>query len=124
MALTVTPDKVVSIVKTIAWDSLVKVSLAALYVAVPWLGPLSFLITPVVTLFADKLYNFLGEEAIEGWIDGENTGRRVALDRSDANLAAIARDKGIDSPEYQAAHKQEKADFENLIHFTSASRTA
>lgn len=84
--------------------------LAPLFAWAPLLawGPLGFVVTQIVTFFAQKIFNAFKEFAGERFIAMARGGLLGQLDSVGSELAVIAIEKGIDSEEYKnarAAHK-------------------
>lgn len=94
--------------KTFVWDTLVETEIAALFVAVPWLGvwPLGPIIHFLLTTFSDRLYaeGRLGVD--EAAIVFVNAAHKAAFDTELVKLKVIAHEKGVESDEF----KKERAD--------------
>lgn len=105
--------------KTLVWDALVKAALRKLFAAIPWLGwgPLGPVVTYLVVLFSDKLYEALSETIEMEWIAFRNDAHRRAFDKSASELQAIADGVGVDSPEFKEQREKALADLARFVRF-------
>jgi hypothetical protein len=108
--------------KNLVWDVWVKAVLGRLFAAVPlfgW-GPIGFFVTSMVMKFTDALYSsikeFINIEAIE--FRNKEFGKAYAT--ASVKLKIIAREKGIDSPEFRSARDADKIALSNLARFGPA----
>ena len=93
------------IFKDLIWDTLVKVALMKLFAAVPWLGwgPVGVLVGWIAGMLADALYEALRLAVDLQMITFKNEAHRRAFDDAGVKLKLIAKDKGIESPEFKEA---------------------
>lgn len=119
MTTAVTPElgKAEDLLKELGWDVMVDLELNAFFVAVPWLGWLSWLLRPIIKSFTDRLFNFFRTKGDEAIIRLMNDDHRRAFDTETVKLRIIGEQKGKDSDEYRAQKVQAKKDFAQLGHF-------
>lgn len=103
MTTEVIPSQVTSVFNELLWKPLVKAGLAKLFAALPFLGwgPIGWLVTLVVTKFAEKLF-----EAVRLAIDLQaivliNEEHRKSYEKACAVLKLVGTEKGFDSPEFK-----------------------
>lgn len=109
------------IFKAVVWDSLVKAAIARLFLAAPFLGwgPVGFVVSWILTYFADMLY-----DAVKMAVDLEvivlrNEAHRKAYDAAAVKLHIIAREKGIESPEFRSARDEHKVALAKFVRFST-----
>lgn len=107
--------------KTLVWDGVVMAATKALIAAVPFLGfgPLGIVTGVVVSIFANFVY-----EQLKGIYDFESIGfkneaHRQAYDDAGVKLKLIARDHGIDSPEFKQAREVHREALSVFVQFHS-----
>lgn len=109
------------IFKDLVWDALVKAALGMLFRAVPWLawGPLGVFVGWVVGLAAGYLYDAVKMAIDLQVIAFKNEAHRKAFDDAGVKLKIIAKDKGIDSPEFKEARELHKKRLAEFVHFAA-----
>lgn len=114
----VLPD-IGDMLKTMVWDQLIEQALAAVFKAVPWLGwgPVGAVIKVVVGLVADALYEGMRTIYDMQAISFRNNAHRVAFEDSTLKLQLIARDKGIESPEFKEARIENRKRLSTFVQF-------
>lgn len=107
--------------KDLVWDAVIKYALGKLFEAIPFLGK------PIINLVVTMVFKFVAEwlyDGLKGIISFENTffvnnDHRKAYDNASVAQKIIARDKGIDSPEFRKArdaNKKALSDLTQWIH--------
>ncbi len=99
------------------WSTLINAALKGLFALLPALGwgPVGYIVTWVVGYFSDILFKGLSEVLDLEKIAIKNNELRQAYDRASVTLAILARDKGIDSPEYREARNENKDALSKLV---------
>lgn len=105
--------------KALVWDALVKAAIARLFAAVPFLawGPVGFLVSHLLTKFADKLFEAASMAIAMEKIILTNEAHLKEYERASVKLKIIAREKGIESPEFKEARDAEKAALSKFVQF-------
>jgi len=105
--------------KDLVWDVLIKAALAILFKAIPFLGwgPIGALVSVVVKWFADKLYELVKETFELQKIAFTNLAHLQAYQSASLKLKLIARDKGIDSHEFQEARSVHRKTLSFFVRF-------
>lgn len=105
--------------KDLVWDLLVKAALSKLFAAIPWLGwgPVGILVGWIVGMLADYLYDAVKMTIDLQVIAFKNEQHRREYDKAGVTLKLIARDKGIDSPEFKAARDENKKSLSRFVTF-------
>lgn len=114
-----TTDVLLDTFKDLAWDVAVKKALDWLfekYAFLTW-GPLGYLITRFVLLFTDTLYSYIKLVIDVNLIPIRNEAFKESFDRASINLFLLAKEKGIDSPEFRSARDEHKKALSNLAVF-------
>lgn len=108
--------------KELVWHSLVKAALSRLFLAVPFLGwgPFGYVISYFAMKYADELY-----DAVKLLIEVEvivfrNKEFEKSYNDASVKLHIIAKDKGIDSPEFRSARDEDKKRLSDLVRFNVA----
>lgn len=107
--------------KSLAWDTMVDVELAALYSAAPWLSPFSFLINFIVKKFADALFDRFRLVIDLGAIVFVSAAHKAAYDKASVSLKVLAIDKGEESDDYKKARDQAKKELSAFASFGGKS---
>lgn len=104
--------------KKVGFDNAVKIGLAAIFLKYPALRvwPLKPMIEGVATFFANKLFDSLSLVFDLGAIPIINSMATREFERDDIVLKIIARDKGIDSKEFQEATINAQESFSKFMH--------
>jgi hypothetical protein len=117
-----TLSQVEDIFKSVVWDNLIQVALAALFAYAPFLAlpVLKPVISYIITMFSDKLFS-----AAKLAIDLEaivliNESHKKAYANASVALKIIAHSKGIGSPEFLEARENAKKSFAKFIAFNVA----
>jgi len=107
--------------KDLVWDAMVRVALQALFSAVPWLGwgPIGVVVGWIVGMVANYLYSSVKMAIDLNAIALKNEEHRRAYDDAGVKLKLIAKDKGIDSPEFRAARDDHKKRLAAFVKFAS-----
>lgn len=105
--------------KSLVWDGVIDASLSALFVQAPYLNvwPLRQIITGISRLATDKVFAMLKLTVDLQAIVFLNTHHKAAFDNAFVKLKILARDKGIDSPEFKKAKEDAKIDLARFLHF-------
>lgn len=106
--------------KDLVWDQLVKAALVRLFAAAPFLswGPLGWAVGVFGTYFAGKLFEALREGVDLTAIVLSNQSHMHAYNAAALKLTLIAQTLGKESPEYQEANENAKADFLKFVSST------
>lgn len=112
-------DKVLDTFKSLVFDQLVRAAIASIVGLAPWLayGPVSFLITRVVTYVCDRLYDELAEAVNFEMILLKNSAYHKEYLKAHIELRGIAKNVGIDSPEFKASREKHKAALAKFVRF-------
>lgn len=109
------------IFKSLVWDNLVKFAIQQLFLAVPLLGwgPLGYIVSWVITFIADKLFI-----ALKLAVDLEVIVLRNEEHKREYTLAAIqlkliAKEKGLNSPEFKKAREKQQEALSRFIRFAT-----
>ncbi len=100
-----------SLAVEVLYESFLKTKiLGPLFLWAPILGwgPFGFIITLIVTKIAGKIFKELKDFSGNLFIKWARDGLKGNLDEAGAELAVIALEKGIESPEFKAARKVHK----------------
>lgn len=108
--------------KTLLWDSIVKASIARLFIVIPWLGygPLGIAVSIIITKFTDVMYHGLKLSIQLDRVVVLNDELRLAYNNSAVLLHVIAKDKGIDSNEFKNARIEHQKALSNFVRFDIA----
>lgn len=108
--------------RDLVWHAIVKAALGRLFLLVPLLGwgPIGYIITYFAMKYADQLY-----EGVRLLIEVEvivfrNKEFEKAYDDASVKLHIIAKDKGIDSPEFRSAREENRKRLSDLARFNVA----
>lgn len=108
--------------KTIVWDSMVRSAVTKLLAALILTptGIVGEFVTWVALKATDWVFNNLVIPFVKvETIKLKNEIHQKQFDDASASLAIVAKDKGINSPEFAAQHSKEQNAFYNLVHFNS-----
>jgi hypothetical protein len=107
--------------KDLVWDSLVKAALAELFLIAPWLawGPVGFVVSFIAQHFSDQLYKTLSLAVQMEAIVIKNEEHKRAFDRASVKLKVMAKEKGIDSPEFEKLREEQKQALADFVRFGS-----
>jgi hypothetical protein len=105
--------------KEFVWDELVKKAFASLLVKLPFLawGPISWLVQPLLQMFADKIYDFVHEEVDVAYIPIKNKVLQDGWAKSVLALKLTAQNYGIDSEQFKKEREYEKDKLRKLVNF-------
>lgn len=105
--------------KDLVWDVLIQAALAKVFSAVPWLGwgPIGAVVTVVVGLVADQLFDGMKMVFDMNKIPFVNAAHLKAYETGSVKLKLIARDKGIDSPEFKEARLATREELSTFVQF-------
>lgn len=112
-------ESIGDIFKRLVWDTLVSVMLKQLFSAVPWLGwgPVGLLVGWIVGMVADYLYVALEMAVDLQVIKFKNEAHRREFEKASVTLHILAKEKGIDSPEFKSARDEHKKALSLLVQF-------
>ena len=96
--------------KTLAWDTLVQAALVALKIDF-W--PLNV----IFEYFSEKLYELTRLQFDMAMITFINAEHEAAFDKAEVTLKILGQQKGVDSPEYQAAKENAKNALSKFVRF-------
>lgn len=107
--------------KDLIWQPIVKLILAELFKLLPFLawGPLGPIVTLIVTYLAEKIFTAVKLFVDLQVISLKNKEHQAAYDRASVSLKIIAKDKGIDSPEFRKARDENKAALSDFVKFAT-----
>lgn len=105
--------------KDLVWDGLIQLALAEVFKAVPILGwgPIGAVIRVVVGLVADQLFAGMKLAFDMNKIPFVNEAHQRAYETGSVKLKLIARDKGIDSPEFKEARLATRKELSTFVQF-------
>lgn len=105
--------------KDLVWGALVKLALQRLFVALPFLGwgPIGWIVGIVAGMVAEALYEVMREAVDLQVIAFRNSAARKEFDSAGVKLKIIARDHGIESPEFQEARDTYRDTLRKLVVF-------
>jgi len=111
--------KAESIFKALIWDSVFEAEMIALFSAAPYLNfwPVNSIIRGLLKLGTDQLFS-----ALQLFVDTQtialvNAEHQRAFDKATVALKIIAKDKGIDSPEFKKAKENAKVALSRFVRF-------
>ena len=116
-------DKALDVFKTLIFDALVKAAIARIISVAPafaW-GPLSFIITKVVWYVANALYEEMHTAINFQIILLNNRKHHDAYIEAQMVLLKIAKDKGIDSDEFENQRVIHQAALRKFIRYTGTT---
>lgn len=105
--------------KSLVWDTLVKVALQQLFLAVPLLGwgPIGYVVSWVVVKLTDKLYDVTKTAVDLEVIVLRNEEHRREYAVAAVKLKLIAKSKGVDSPEFKNAREEHQQALSRFVRF-------
>jgi hypothetical protein len=107
--------------KSMVWDAMVRLLLTRLFAAIPFLGfgPIGIVVGWIAGYLSSALYNVIKEFIDFGLIAFKNAEHKRAFDDASVKLGLIARDKGINSPEFKVARDAQKARLADFVRFAA-----
>lgn len=110
-----------SLFKDLVWGGVTKLVTSELITLIPFLGlgPMGLVTGVIVSIVMNMVFNIL-----QGIYDFEAIGitnevHRKAFEDASVSLKIIAKEKGIDSPEFSAAREKHRAALSTFIQFHS-----
>lgn len=105
------------IFKSLIFDTLVKIAIEKIIALAPWLsfGPISFVVSTVVTMIANKLYEVLKEVVNLELIILKNDAHQRAFISAAIQLKSVATKYGPDSMEFTEYREKHKKALSDLI---------
>lgn len=105
--------------RELVWGSLVKAVLGRIFAAVPLLGwgPIGFVVAFFVNKIASEIYDDVKELIKLEVIEFRNKEFEKAFNTTSVKLKIIAREKGIESPEFRSARDADKIALSKLARF-------
>ncbi len=118
--------------KSLVWDNIVKMAITRLFSFLPGFlvgGPIGLFLRPIITgfivKFTDQLYEFLRLTINFQMIVFKVEDLERKYTEAGVELASIANEKGIDSPEFAEARKANDEAFYDFVEYQfSAGRVA
>lgn len=106
--------------KRLVWDPMIVSATAALFAAAPWLAtwPLGPIVRSLILRFTDKLYALLDKVVDLQVIVLVNAAHRAEYERASVKLKLLAKDKGIDSPEFKEARDAAKVSLAKFVSYS------
>jgi hypothetical protein len=117
-----TLGKIEDLFKSLVWDNLITVGLAALFQAAPFLAwwPCRPILDYVIRMFGDHLFATLKLTIDLQAIAFVNETHRRAFDSAAVHLKIIGRDKGPDSEEFRKAKENAKEALAKFVRFNGS----
>lgn len=117
MSQVITPPSIADLFKSLVWDNFVKMAISDLLtaLAISATGPLGWIITSVVTMFANKLFAAFAMFADISTIKLRNAIHQSQFDNASQMLGITLSEYGPNSKEFEDAHAKEQQAFYNLI---------
>lgn len=114
-------ELVEKIFKSLVWDTLIEAGLAALFTAMPGLNiwPIRTILSGFIHLFSDRLFGVLKLTVDLQAIAFVNEAHKKAFDNEAVKLKILAKDRGIDSPEFKEARDDAKVVLSQYVHFSA-----
>lgn len=112
-------DQVQSAFKDLVWDNVVQAGITALFAQVPWLNawPIGGAVRYLLTLFADKIFDSVKLSIDLQAIVLVNQEHKVAYNKELAKLKIVAREKGIESPEFAKERENAKKALSKFVSY-------
>lgn len=109
------------IFKSLVWDTIVKVALEQLFLAVPLLGwgPIGYVVSWIAVYFADKLYDVVKLAVDLEVIVIRNEVHKREYAGAAVKLKLLAKSKGVDSDEFKKARDEQKETLSRFIRIGS-----
>ncbi len=106
--------------KDVAWAALVKFATARLIAALPFLGwgPMGWITGIVVSMVGAAVYDAMAEAFKLEMIEFRNEQFQRQWDTESVKLKIVAKNKGVDSPEFKEQRKKSVESLTKLVSFT------
>lgn len=119
---TPTTELIVDTFKELVWDLVVREALRKLFSKVAWLGwgPIGAFITHFALKYSDEIYSMIKEFIVIEGIILRNAEFKEAYGKSSVKLKIVAKNKGIDSPEFKEVRETNKKDLSKYVRFDVA----
>lgn len=116
-------DQAQSIFKDLVWDNVVQAGITALFAQVPWLNawPIGGAVRYLLTLFADHVYGSVKLTVDLQAIVLINEQHKKEYNRELSRLKILAREKGIDSPEFAKERQNAKMALAKFVSYGASS---
>jgi hypothetical protein len=113
-------DKPMDLFKTLVFDELVKSTIAYIIGLAPWLsfGPIAFIIGRVVVYVSGVLYEGMKEAINFEVILLNNAAHHKAFLKAQIELRGIAKNQGIDSPEFKRSREEHKTALAKFVRYS------
>lgn len=107
------------ILKDVIWAALVKLATARLIAALPFLGwgPMGWITGAIVGIVGAAVYDAMAEAFKLEMIEFKNEKFQREYDTAAVKLKIVAKNHGIDSPEFKAERKKNVEALSKLISF-------
>jgi len=112
-------DKVLDTFKSLVFDELVKAAIAKIISQAAFLawGPVAYIVGQVVTYVAGVLYEYMSDVINLEVILLKNSAYHAAYIEAHFRLQKVAKEKGIESPEFKTEREKHKAALSRFVRY-------
>lgn len=113
-------DRALDVFKSLVFDQLTKAAIAQILGLSPFLawGPIAYIIGQAVVYVGDVIYNQLKDAVNLEVILIKNEAFHKAYVNASLSISKIAKEKGIDSPEFRKARDEHKAALSKFVRYS------